>query len=134
MDTCRSAPKLLVVVVYMYTVQCVCIINSTIIMLIILKNHAIYTVIWLQIASNSSCGDNLRIKALYFVSWLARIKPKVWWIIKICASCVPITKFVFIIHYKFCKTLVGFTEYFRYLIVTPILSVVVDCRWYSFFN
>ncbi|KAJ7385022.1 Importin 4 [Desmophyllum pertusum] len=30
----------------------------------------------LQIASNSSCGDNLRIKALYFVSWLARIKPK----------------------------------------------------------
>ncbi|CAH3171023.1 unnamed protein product [Porites lobata] len=30
----------------------------------------------LQIASNSSLGDNLRIKALHFVSWLARIKPK----------------------------------------------------------
>ena len=30
-----------------------------------------------QIASNSSLGDNLRIKALHFVSWLARIKPKV---------------------------------------------------------
>lgn len=32
---------------------------------------------FLQIASNSSLGDNLRIKALHFVSWLARIKPKV---------------------------------------------------------
>ncbi|RMX51322.1 hypothetical protein pdam_00004673, partial [Pocillopora damicornis] len=31
----------------------------------------------LQIASNSSYGNNLRIKALHFVSWLARIKPKV---------------------------------------------------------
>nr|XP_058944233.1 importin-4-like [Pocillopora verrucosa] len=30
----------------------------------------------LQIASNSSYGNNLRIKALHFVSWLARIKPK----------------------------------------------------------
>ena len=33
--------------------------------------------IFFQIASNSSLGDNLRIKALHFVSWLARIKPKV---------------------------------------------------------
>ena len=33
--------------------------------------------ILLQIASNSSYGNNLRIKALHFVSWLARIKPKV---------------------------------------------------------
>lgn len=30
----------------------------------------------LQIASNPSYGNNLRIKALHFVSWLARIKPK----------------------------------------------------------
>ncbi|XP_015777738.1 PREDICTED: importin-4-like [Acropora digitifera] len=30
----------------------------------------------LQIASNSSYGNNLRIKALYFVCWLARVKPK----------------------------------------------------------
>ncbi|XP_068697755.1 importin-4-like isoform X2 [Montipora foliosa] len=30
----------------------------------------------LQIASNSSYGNNLRIKALHFVSWLARVKPK----------------------------------------------------------
>ena len=35
---------------------------------------------FLQIASNSSLGDNLRIKALHFVSWLARIKPKVGWL------------------------------------------------------
>ena len=93
-----------------HSVLCVCIINST----IISSADAIY-INCLQIASNSTCGDNLRIKALYFVSWLARIKPKasLFNLSEMCCLCAN-NKLVAIIHYQFYKAFVSLIEYFRY--------------------
>lgn len=90
-----------------HSVLCVCI-------TIIISADAIY-INCLQIASNSTCGDNLRIKALYFVSWLARIKPKVslFNLSEMCCLCAY-NKLVAIIHYQFYKAFLSLIEYFRY--------------------